>query len=81
VSLGSRAIVAAALRACSIRSSTSCLEPTLCASVIPLQLAPSSAMPESAASFSLAQSTRTTPFAWKKAVSSISSAGDQPSAA
>jgi hypothetical protein len=50
----------------------------LCASVIPLHAAPSSATPVSAASFSRDQSTSTTPFAWKNAVSSISSAADQP---
>src|SRR5439155_2221700 len=44
----------------------------LCASVIPLQRA--AAKPESAASFSLAQNTTLTPFAWKNAISSISGA-------
>jgi hypothetical protein len=72
--------VAPFARACSTIPSTSSRDPTLCASAIPLQLAPSSSMPESPASFSRAQSTRTTPFAWKNAVSSMSSATDQPSA-
>jgi hypothetical protein len=46
----------------------------------PLQRAPSSGMPQSSASFSRDQRTTTTPFACRKAVSSMSSATDQPSA-
>ena len=62
----------------SITACTSSREPTLWASAIPPQRAPSSASPRSAASLSRAQSTSTTPFAWKNAVSSMSIAGVQP---
>jgi len=47
---------------------------------MPLHRAASSVIPMSEASFSRLQSTRTTPFAWKKLVSWASQATDHPSA-